>query len=118
MKTIELKKSTLEFDIAGTTYTIDLADEQIKKYLTFLENLTADGQLLAERQDAAVVEDSRDMIIQAFDVFFGEGSGKNLYDTCGRSAYVALDLLAQVVDELTAHIGDTASARFNKYLGK
>ncbi|MFP5521275.1 hypothetical protein [Peptococcus simiae] len=118
MKTLEIKKSSLEFEIAGTCYTVDLADDKIKAYLEFLEEITADGQALANRQDAAVMEEGRDLIMKAFDLFFGQGCGKSLYDLCGQSSYVALDLLAQVVSELTEHIGDTASARFNKYLGK
>lgn len=118
MKALEIKKSSLEFEIAGNCYTVDLADDKIKAYLEFLEKINADSQGLANRQDAAVMEESRDLIMKAFDLFFGQGCGETFYELCGHSSYVALDLLAQVVGELTEHIGDTASARFNKYLGK
>ncbi|MDN6288887.1 MAG: hypothetical protein L0J63_01205 [Tetragenococcus koreensis] len=110
---INLKKAYEEFEIGEKTYKLYLTDEKIKKWSKDFDTLG--DKALSVDEDKENIDESRDMAMQLFDLLFGEGSGSEIYEMCGESTYVLMDVFRQIVPYMEKKVDELKELEVRKY---
>lgn len=107
---INIIKNTEEFNIGGEIFTVELSDEHLLMYSKELNTLRTDFY-------AEELSEARDKAIELLDIIFVEvDAGKRIYELAGKSTYVVVDILAQVINNLAEKINNKKVEKFEKYL--
>ncbi|WP_078379160.1 hypothetical protein [Sutcliffiella halmapala] len=96
---IQINKSVEEFDIAGTIYEMDMSDEALKKYRKEWETFNLQVAALEKLpNDEAAEQKAKELFIQVYDLFLGQGSFEKIFNATGKSSWLMIDILKQMMD--------------------
>lgn len=106
---IDITRAVEEFDIAGNIYTMGMSDDDLaryrKEYAAF-EHKAADLEKLDEN-DPNADEKARQLIKDIYDVLLGPGAFERIYHDVGKSSYVMVSALKQIMDTIDLKYRET-----------
>lgn len=110
---IQLKKAYEEFEIGDKTFKLYLTDEKIKQWAKDFDALGDKANSIDE--DKENIDESRDMTMDLFNLLFGPGTGKEIYEMCGESTFVLMDVFRQIVPYMQKKVDELKEIEVKKY---
>ncbi|MCC5894833.1 MAG: hypothetical protein JJU16_05165 [Alkalibacterium sp.] len=110
---IKLKQEFEEFEIGDKVYRMYLSDQKIKDFMKGFEDLSKVA--LSVEKDKESIEQASGLAKELFNLLFGEKTGEEIYELCGNSTYVIMDVFRQIIPVVHAKIDDMKDLEVKKY---
>lgn len=105
---IDLDKPVQEFEIGGKVYEVSYDDDSLKKYekqaVIFYKKTREkiDLDKASKREMEEYTKEMHLLLEETMDVFFGEGSFKEIYETAGKSLINITKVISILIDWLNS----------------
>lgn len=120
---IQTEKPVIPIEIGKLKFEFDISDESIKSFRE--EALKAEKEfhsISVNEEDEKALEQARNVLKRAYDLFFGEGAFEKIYEL-SPSVMICMNYFVQIVEGIESELNkrglsQSAQEKAKKYLAK
>ncbi|WP_277630400.1 hypothetical protein [Atopococcus tabaci] len=113
MKKLNVQSAKREYDINGEVFALPFNDQLLEQYKEKFEAVHKKS-----KKDISFDEARKEVLAVVAFMFESEEEAQRLYEACGESTHILVDVLQQILIDIAETLGAKKKTRLEEYLQK